>query len=138
MRKLVFAVLLAGACVLVPPAPESLPFVVEVRPATGERVVLRVERSDGLHVLASADGLRTEGKRLVELVAPGRLEITGVEGELQLQSAEPGSDFVLTFKREAAGVVHELGRGQRATIRVRRGQVTVDAENVTMREVRAP
>lgn len=138
MRKLLFGVLLAGACVLVPPAARSLPFVVEVRPATGERVVLRVERSGSLHVLASADGLRTEGKRLVELVAPGRLEITGGEGELQLQSAEPGSDFVLTFKREAAGVVSELGRGQRATIRVRRGQVTVAAESVTMREVRAP
>jgi hypothetical protein len=139
MGKLVFAVLLAGAGLLVPPAPKSLPFVVEVRPATGERVVLRVDRSDSLHVLASADGLRTEGKRLVELVAPGRLEITAGEGELQLQSADPSAGFVLSFKRETAGVVREFeARGERATIRVRGSDVTVDAESMIMREVRAP
>jgi hypothetical protein len=139
MGKLVFAVLLAGAGLLVPPAPKSLPLVVEVRPVTGEQVVLRVDRSDSLQILVSADGLRMEGRRLVEFVAPGTLEITGGEGELQLHSADPGAGFVLSFKREAAGVVRELeARGSRATIRVRGGEVTVDAENMIMREVRAP
>jgi hypothetical protein len=66
-------------------------------------------------------------------------EITAGEGELELQSAGLGGDFVLSFKRETAGVVREFeARGQRAAIRVRRGGVTVDAENMIMREVRAP
>jgi hypothetical protein len=139
MGKLVFAVLLAGAGLLVPPAPKSLPLVVEVRPVTGEQVVLRVDRSDSLQILVSAAGLRMEGRRLVELVAPGTLEITGGEGELQLHSADLAASFVLSFKRETAGVVREFeARGRRATIRVRGGEVTVDAENMIMREVRAP
>jgi hypothetical protein len=60
-------------------------------------------------------------------------EITAGEGELELQSAGLGGDFVLSFKRETAGVVREFeARGQRA------GGVTVDAENMIPREVRAP
>jgi hypothetical protein len=138
MGKLVLAVLLAGAGLLVPPAPKSLPFVVEVRPVTGEEVVLRVDRSGSLHILVSAAGLRTAGRRF-EFVAPGTLEITAGEGELQLTSADPGAGFVLTVKREAAGVVREVeARGPQARIRVRGGEVTVDADNMSMREVRAP
>jgi hypothetical protein len=139
MGKVVFTALLAGAGLLVPPAPRTLPFVVEVRPAAGEHVVLRVDRADSLRVRATAAGLRVEGGRLVELVAPGTLEITGGEGELQLLAAKPGAGFVLGFKREAGGVRREFeASGQRATIRVRGGQVTVDAETMAMREVRAP
>jgi hypothetical protein len=139
MSKLVLAVLVATAGCLVRPTSRSLPLVVEVRPATGERVVLHVDGGDRLHVRATAAGLRTNGGRLVELVAPGTLEITGGEGELRLRSAEPSADFVIGFKRKAAGVGRELeARGQHAAIRVRGGQVTIEAETMTIREVRGP
>jgi hypothetical protein len=139
MGKLVFTILLAGAGLLVPPAPASLPFLVQVRPATGDRVVLRVDRGDSLHVLASAVGLSIDGRRFTEFVAPGTLEITGGEGELELRSADPGVAFVLSFKRETAGVSREFeARGERAVIRVRGGDVTVAAESMTMRAARAP
>src|SRR5688572_24464371 len=116
-----------------------MPFMVEIRPATGEEVVLRVEGGDGIHLRASAAGFRLQGKRLAEFVAPGTLEITGGEGELELHSADPRAGFILSFKREAGGVSREFeARGQRATIRVRGGEVTVEAETMIMREPRAP
>ena len=139
MGKLVLTVLLAAAGLFVPPPPASMPFVVEVRPATGEQVVLRVDRGDSLHLRASAAGLSLRGRRLAEFVAPGTLEITGGEGELELHSADPRADFILSFKREAGGVSREFeARGQRAVIRVHRGEVTVEAETMIMREARAP
>jgi hypothetical protein len=139
MGKLVFTALLAGAGLLIPPALTSMPFVVDVRPAAGEHVVLRVDRADSLHVRATAAGLRVEGGRLVEFVAPGTLEITGGDGALELVAANPGAGFVLGFKREVGGVRREFeASGRRATIRVRGGQLFVDAETMTMREVRAP
>jgi hypothetical protein len=139
MGKLVLAVLVAAAGCLVPRTPQLEPFVVEVRPATGERVVLHVDGGDNLRLRANAVGLRTDGRRLVELVAPGTLEITGGEGELQLRSADPNAGFALGFKREAVGLHQELeARGRHASIRVRRGQVTIHGENMTMREVRSP
>jgi hypothetical protein len=101
--KLVFTLLLAGAWLLAPPAPPSLPLVVDVRPATGEHVVLRINGGDSV------------------------------------RSADPRVGFVLSLKREAAGVSREFeARGQRAVIRVRGGEVSVDAETMTMREVRPP
>jgi hypothetical protein len=137
MTKLVFTALLAGAGLLISRGPTSMPFVVEVRPAAGEHVVLHVDRSDSLDVRASATGLRTQGGRLVEFVAPGTLEITGGEGELELVAADSGAHFVLAFERETGGVRRQFeARGTRATIRVRGDQVTVQAES--LREVRVP
>jgi hypothetical protein len=138
--KLVFAVLLAGAGCLVPPSTRSLPLVVDVRPATGEQAVLRVDGGEGLRTRVTAAGLRLDaGGRLAEFVAPGTLEIIGGEGELELSSAAPGPGFVLGFKRGVAGVRRELeARGQHAVIRVRGGQVSIEAETMNMREIRAP
>jgi hypothetical protein len=139
MEKLLFAVLVAGVGLIGPQSPVSLPLVIEVRAATGERVVLRVNGGDGVDLLANAAGLRTEGRRLTEFVAPGTLEIRGGEGELELNSAHPRTDFVLVFKRGTAGVTREFEtRGQHAVIRVRGSEVTVSGETITMREVRSP
>lgn len=139
MGKLLFAVLLAAVGLLGPQSSASLPLVIEVRPATGERVVLRVNGAESVHLLANAAGLRTEGKRLTEFVAPGTLEITGGEGELELHSADPRTDFVLAVKRGTGANTRELEtRGQHAVIRVRGSEVTISGEIMTMREVRSP
>jgi hypothetical protein len=139
MGKLLFTLLLAAVGCLVRPTPASLPIVIEIRPETGEQVVLRVERGKSLHVRASAAGLRTEGGRLMELVAPATVEITGGKGELELRSADPGMRFVLGVKREVAGVSRVFeARGEYAVIRVRGSQLELSTEEMTMREVRAP
>jgi hypothetical protein len=139
MGKLLLTVLLAGCGLLVRPTPASLPIVIEIRPETGERVVLHVDRGRSLYVRVAAAGLRSEGRRFTELVAPATLEITGGRGELKLRSADPGMRFVLNVPREVAGVSHVLeARGEHAVIRVRGSQLELSTETVTMREVRSP
>ena len=139
VRTLVFAVLLAGCARFVPPTQMAAPFTVVIEPVNAERVVLRLNAARRLRVYASAAGLRSEGGRIVEFVAPGTLQFTGGEGELELETADPGARFVLSVRHDKEGVVHAFEtRGHRAAIRLRRGQASIEGEDMTMRMVRSP
>jgi hypothetical protein len=140
MKELPLVLLVANAAFLVVScASRPHPLRVEIRPASGEQVALRVKGGDGLQLNVQAYGLGTKDRRLVEFTAPGTLEITGGEGELELSAADTAQRFILIVKRDAAGVTRELEtRGPRATIRLRDGKMQIEAESMTMREVRAP
>jgi hypothetical protein len=139
-RKLPFAVLLAGAAFLgVSCASRPHPQRVEVRPASGAQVALLVKVGGGLQLHVQAEGFGMNDRRLVELTAPGTLQITGGEGELELSTADTAQRFILIVKRDAAGVTRQLETlGQLAVIRMRGGKMEVEAESMSMREVRAP
>jgi hypothetical protein len=139
MAKPSFAVAFTGAGLLVLGACVARPHTVEIRPASGEEVEVSIRGGDSLQFRANATGLRTDARRIVAFTAPGTLEITAGEGELELSTADTAQRFLLIVKREVAGVTHELEtRGQWAVIRVQDGQVKIQSEAMTMREVRAP
>lgn len=139
MGKLVLAMLVAGAA-LVDSAPSAwLPTVIEVRPASGESVDIRIAGGDGLLFKANGASVKAQGKRLLELTAPGTLEITGGDGSMELTSVDGRSSFVLSVKRTTGRrtVIFEA-RGERATIRVLAGNVEIEGPSMGMREVRTP
>src|SRR5688572_1394684 len=104
MGKLPVAILLAGAAFpVLSCASGPHPLTVEIRPASGEQVALLVKGGNGLQLSARASGLATKDRRLVEFTAPGTLEITGGEGELELSAADTAQHFILIVKRDAAG-----------------------------------
>ena len=140
MGKLVLAILLAGAGVLNATATASLPTVVDVQPARGESVTIRVTGGEGILFKATGAGLSLDrsSSRLAELTAPGTLEITGGEGAMELTSTDGGS-FVLSIKFEGRRTTRVLeARGDRATIRVLAGNVDIEAPSTRMREIRTP
>lgn len=147
MAKLPFAVMLVSGALFSAPSCatrshplEVHPLRVEVRPASGEEVALLVKVGDGLQLSARAQGLGTKDRRLLEFTAPGSLDIVGSEGDLELSAADTTQRFVMTVKREVAGVTRELleTQGQWAIIRMRDGKMKVETESMTMREVRTP
>jgi hypothetical protein len=134
MVKILVALLLSGTGLLVTPRQVATPFLVEIRPMTGDRVELRVDGGSGLHFRANAGGIRAEGGRLVGFVAPGTLEITGGEGALDLSSVDTTSRFVLIVKRAVpGGISHLEASGRRAVLSVRGGQLEIAGEAMRAR-----
>jgi hypothetical protein len=139
MGKLVLAILLAGARLLEPTPPASLPTVIDIRPVSGESVVIRVAGGDGILFKANMPGIKRQGMRLTELTAPGTLEITGGDGTMELSSVDGTSSFVLSVQSNAGRRTRVLeALGEHATIRVLAGSVEIEAARMSMREVRAP
>ena len=140
MKELPFALLVAGAAFLVAScASRPHPWRVEIRPVSGQQVALLVKGGAGLQFNAQAEALAMKDRRLLELTAPGTLEITGGEGELEFSAADPAQRFILIVKRDTAGVTRQLETlGPRAVIGMRDGKMRIEGESMTMREVRAP
>jgi uncharacterized protein (DUF2345 family) len=139
MGKLVLAILLAGVGLLSPTPSVSLPTVIEIQPARGDNVDVRVAVGEGVLLKAKGVGLKAQGKRLFELTAPGSLEITAGEGAIELSSVDSTSSFVLKVSHNLGRVTRLMeARGERATIRVLAGDVELSAPSASMREVRTP
>ena len=139
MGKLVLAILLAGAGLLSPTPSVSLPTLIEIQPARGDSVDVRVAVGEGVLLRAKGVGLKAHGKRLLELTAPGTLEITGGEGAIELSSVDGKSSFILKVSHNLGRITRLIeARGERATIRVLAGNVEFEAPSASMREVRTP
>jgi hypothetical protein len=138
MGKLVFAILLAGVGLLNRTPSLPLPMVIDVRPASGASVDIRVAGGEGI-LFKATGALKRQGMRLTELTAPATLEVTGGDGAMVLTSVDGKSSFVLTVKHRYGRVTRVLeARGEQATIRVLAGNVEIEGPTMTMREARTP
>ena len=139
MGKLVLAILLAGVGLSSPAPSVSLPTVVQIEPARGESVEIRVAVGEGVLLKAKGVGLKAQGKRLFDLTAPGSLEITAGEGAIELSSVDSTASFVLKVSHNLGRVTRIMeARGERATIRVLAGSIELAAPSARTREVRTP